>query len=661
MDGERDRLLTYYQAELRDLRERGVEFADRFPKIAARLQLATDESRDPHVERLIEAFAFLTARLRMKLDGSYPDLAASLLEAIEPEALAPTPALSVARFDLDPARASQLDGGFEIPKHSRLFAATVGGPPTPGAPSRDSFTVRFRTAYPVTLWPVTVEGVFVERTTSHPFLAVDARDELWDAPREVRDRLGKVTDLIRIRLRSVGGLLTDPPSLRFYLGGDRGSAFELYDLLVGDLVGVAVALAHREDDLTPRILPPSSLRPVGFRAEERLTPEEGYGHPAHSLLREYFAFPRKFLFFDLVDFNPSPPHDSTPWGALDVILMLGRRPPPAVQIDRGRFQLGCTPVVNIFRQTSEPIRVDHRRASYRLSPDARRERWTEIHSIRYVSFVPDDADYSRTVRPYYSREHALDTGEHMVYWHARRVPTVLPHAAGTDIELTFVDDSFDPARPPEDTAYAHLWCTNRDLAEQLRAGEELVLQGEAPHGRVTLLHDPSLPIYPPADGSTRWRLVSRFSLGHHSLLPPLGSTEGDGGLTACDPEPLHEILSVHAPADDPAAERQIQGLVEMQARGLVRIISIDPRTASSSGGGPVAPWRGHVSGREVRIKLDKQRFVEASALLFASVIRHFLAQYSATNSFVEVVAFGTHLKEDEWKRWPPMAGTRQLL
>ena len=60
----------YYQSELTALRHLGKRFAERSPALAPFLGQA---GRDPDVERLLEGFAFLTGRLRQKLDDEIED------------------------------------------------------------------------------------------------------------------------------------------------------------------------------------------------------------------------------------------------------------------------------------------------------------------------------------------------------------------------------------------------------------------------------------------------------------------------------------------------------------------------------------------------------------------------------------------------------------
>ena len=53
---------------------------------------------DPHVERLVEAFAFLSATSVRKLDDDFPELTHSLLELFWPYHLRPIPSMALLEF-----------------------------------------------------------------------------------------------------------------------------------------------------------------------------------------------------------------------------------------------------------------------------------------------------------------------------------------------------------------------------------------------------------------------------------------------------------------------------------------------------------------------------------------------------------------------------------
>ena len=143
----RDELLDLYERELSYLRKMGEEFKKKYPKVASRLQLEPSKCEDPHVERLLEGFAFLAARVHLKLEDDFSEVSESLLNLIFPHYVRPIPSMSLVEFHLDPEQ-GKLTSGFEIPRDAELHTDPVDGAPC-----------KFRTCYDTVLWPVTVEDV----------------------------------------------------------------------------------------------------------------------------------------------------------------------------------------------------------------------------------------------------------------------------------------------------------------------------------------------------------------------------------------------------------------------------------------------------------------------------------------------------------------------
>jgi type VI secretion system protein ImpG len=589
-----DELLAYYQAELGYLREAGTEFAHRYPKVARRLELGLDESPDPHVERLIESFAFLTARIQRAIDDEFPETAAALLGILYPHFLQPLPSMTVAALEPDPTQ-GKLTTGHLIARHTPLFANTAQGLPC-----------RFRTCYPVTLWPLSVG-----------YAGFEAFDRLRVPSR--------VQTVLRIRLSDPGDPLCEPDRLRFYINAEMRTAATLYELIFGNLVG---ALVVPDGDGEPIELPADAVRQVGFGRDDEVVPYPPHAESAYRLVQEYFAFPRKFFFFDVHGLDRCPPGATR-----DLVLLLDRKPPEWLNVSAQTFRLGCTPVINLFRKVSEPLRPDHRAPEYRLVGDARRERSTEIHSVLRVTATNEGAAEARELAPFYSFRHGR---RERAYWCTRRVPTGRRDLPGTELRIAFVDLDLNPALPDERTIWADTLCTNRRLAEQLQAGDRLQIEEEAPLHRIRALHQPTPQRDPPLGGAAMWRLVSNLSLNHLSLL--------DGGEPALSA--LREMLALYG-AGQQSARQQVDGVVEMRTRRVVR----------RAGQGD---WRGLCRGTEVELVLDEERFAGSNGFLMGAVLARFLSLYSSVNSFTQTVV-RSRQREGEWKRWPPIAGEQPVL
>lgn len=589
-----DDLIEYYKKELSYLRVQGEHFAARYPKVAARLVLGGAESPDPHTERLIEANAFLAARVHRDLDREFPQVAAALLESQCPSLMQPIPSMTVASMTLDPSQ-GKVTAGYVVPRHTQLMAPASGGE-----------TCRMRTAWETTLWPLSITDV----------------------------RLSEGTTLC-IRIRCSEGIQADElrlDRLRLHLSGDWMNVMPLYELLISAVVGVSVADAQGH----VRHLPRHAWREVGYAEDEAVLPNPPHAAVAYSLLQEYFAFSRKFLFFDVV--------------GLAGLIGQGDHFELRLQIDRGTrqlagmdsqtFKLGCVPVINLFQRTSEPIQIDHRHHEYLLVGDRQFESSTEVHSIVSVMASDPNAERPRTIPSFMALDRhdvqsladASDSSG-SCFWSARREASLRPQISGTDMFLSFVDPGNLQGEPAEPVVYAQLLCTNRRLAVQLRPQSRLRAENISSSLQITCLYEPTEPRDPPLSGATLWQLVSLLRLNHQSLVG------GQHGL-----QHLRDMLSLFA-SGSARDTSQIRGLQSLTAHAVTARIGQDA-------------WRGFCRGTQVELGFDESAFVGGSPLLMSAVLARFFALYTSVNSFVRLKALRNG---ENWKQWEPMCGHQQLL
>lgn len=601
-------LLDYYRRELQYLRREGVRFSRRYPKVAGRLELEADGSPDPHIERLLESFAFLAGRIQYNLESEFPRISTALLGNVYPQFVAPTPSMAIAHFVADPDQGG-LTTGFGIPRETPLFA-----------PSDTGELCRWRTCYPVTLWPLAVVEAVLEPPDRYLFL--DSRPQVALVLR------------LRIESRNVPLEKLALDRLRFHLAGDRTRATALYEMLFAGTDRVAFRCGETRP---PRLLPEAALQPVGFGPEEAVLPYPETAHPGYRLLHEYFAFPRKFLFFDL-DLSAA----ELTGDAVDLLILLKRVPTGRLAVDPDAFRLGCTPVINLFSRITDPVRIAETRTEYSLIPDSRRPRITEIHSIRKVTASADAADSHGEVAPYFAFNHRMAENEQRLFWYARRESTGQLDMPGTRMKIAFVDLDFNPRLPPTRTLFAHTLCTNRSLAEALPTGTLLQIEQSVPVIHIALLDKPTPQIDPPLEGATLWRLISHLSLNYLSL---------SGGPESLDA--LREILTLYSFHDLADAFRrsdihqQIAGLREMECRRVVRRVGEDA-------------WRGFCRGMEITLTVDESLFLGSGAFLLASVLNAFFPLYASVNTFTQLV-LRSRQREETWKTWPPAAGEQIVL
>lgn len=606
--GSQDPFLNYYHRELTYLRHAGGLFAQKHPKIAHRLGLNWEESPDPHMERLLESFAFLTARLSQEIDDRIPQLASALLGVLYPQLVNPIPAMAIAHFQVDPTKGS-LTAGFPIPKETPLFTNAEEG-----------VACRFRTAYDVTLWPITITHV--------DFVQSDAYDIKGYGPR--------APWYLRLRLQSEEKLLfsdLDLKSLTFHLNGDRLLTFEMYSAIFAQNNPHALI---SKDQKTAEPLAFPSIKSVGFDENHLILPHPGHAHPAYQLVQEYFHFPEKYLFFTVDNISTA---DSTN----EIDLLIAIEDPEVVgkiKLHPRNFLLGCTPMVNLFRRTTDPIRLDHRNTEYRLTPDQRRERTTEIYSINKIMATVENQPDPIEFQPYFSFSHKAGqlrvNNQQNSYWIGRRAASLQKDVPGTEMFLTFVDLDFNPNLPAVQTIYGETLCTNRYLADQMTAGTLMQIEELAPIAQIVCLNKPVSQVHSPTDGETLWRLISHLSVNHLSL------TEGESSLNA-----LKEMLRLYAGPESIYRHGEINALEQLSCRPIVRRVGDQA-------------WRGFIPGVEVTLTMNEQELAGSSIFLMSSVLRHFFALQVSINSFVEVVLNSTR-RQGEWMRWQPLPGEQILL
>jgi type VI secretion system protein ImpG len=602
-----DELHAYYNRELGYLRKLAAEFAEQHPKIAGRLRLSGEAADDPHVERLLQGFAFIAARIHRKLDDDFPELTQGLLEILYPHYLAPIPSMAVVELAARPDLASPL----EVKPGTLIDAGPVQGD-----------TCRFRTAYPVTLWPIQIEAVSLR---GRPIVA------------PANPAAAGAAGVLRLSLRCAAEGMTlsqlAPERLRFFIRPQSPHAYKLYETILNH--SVSIALADHPADPAPVICSADSIRAVGFDAAESLLPYPMRSFVGYRLLTEYFAFPEKFLFFDLTGLSAKSLVSDA--DHLEVFIYLNRT---NVELERAvsaeSLALGCTPIVNLFRQRAEPIRLDNLAAEDRVVADARRVGATEVYAIESVTASAPDGR-ARTFEPFFGLR---STSEDMVaYWHAaRRIAESAE--GGTEVFLSFVDGDFDPAVPVDYTVSVETLCLNRDRPSLLPFGggnPRLELVEASPAiARIQCITPPTPTLRPPLGRGTRWRLISHLVLNHLSI------TGGEDGADA-----LRAILRLYDFHDSAQTRALIDSLLRVTSR---------PGVARVPGGGNGGLCR----GLEIQAEFEPAPFDSGQGFLFASVIDRFLGLYASINSFTRTTAL-VRGRTDKVRTWPARAGSRTLL
>ena len=612
-----DQLLPHYERELAFLRTRASDFARQYPKIAGRLQLGGDVGDDPHVERLIEAFAFLSARIHKRLDDDFPLFTEALLEVLYPHYLRPFPSCAIARFDLGP-QAAQMGQPVTVPRGTSLSSRPVKG-----------VTCRFRTTADLRLLPVDVVSVSHRQAVQAPVGT--------PLPAGVTSVLS-ITLSKRSMQSSWASILG--ASWRVHLDGESSQVGALREAMCRHTRAVRYAW-HLQQPWSSPVSEAALPQEVGFADEEALIDWDERAHPAYRLLAEYFGFPEKFNFVDL----PAPASPGVPGGALASsmgdaepdqltchLLLSGVRGDSdearmLETLTEGNLVLGAVPVINLFPQAADPIRVTHRQSEYPVVVDGRRAHGHEVHSLLRVHRIRQTphGDVTDEVRPFFSLQHdellALDPdsvaspekGHCLAYWQMHRDDELAERSPGHEVSISLVDAQQNPLAPDVETLSLDVLATNRDLPHLLAPGAtggDLFMEGGGPARSIVLLRKPTRSHRVERGRGMLWRLVSQLSLNHLSL--------SGGGIDA-----LKELLRLYDLPHSAGNRRLIDGLVS---------VDFLPDTAWMPG----RPFATFVRGTRVRLTVDESAFVGSGLWLFGQVMDRFFGLFVHANSYARL-------------------------
>jgi len=622
------RLLKYYNRELQHVREMGAEFAEEFPKIAGRLGLEQLECADPYVERLLEGFGFLAARVQLKLDAEFPRFSQHLLEMVYPDYLAPIPSMAVVQFHTDPAAGANPDG-FSLPRGTVL--KSLVGPD-------DQTACEFRTAHEVTLWPVEVaQADYLTRETASLQIP-----RIAGAP--------TIRSVLRLKLRTMAGLKFNELSLdrlAFHLHGVDQVPVRLYEQLLAHAVALVVRPVERPIAWEVVRTGPC-IRRSGFEDSQALLPHSPRTFQGYRLLQEYFTLPQRFLFVELEQLSEGFRRCESE--EIELLILLDRND-SAIEnvVDASHFALGCTPAVNLFARRADRIHLSESASEYHLVPDRTRPMDFEVHTVTRLRGYGTAAEDEQEFLPFYAMNGQV---HHGAFYTTHRLPRVLssrqrrsgPRASyvGSEVYLALVDGNEGPYRHTLRQLAPEALCTNRDLPLQMPVGRgktDFTLETSAPVQSVRCVAGPTRPRPALAygEGEVCWRLISHLSLNYLSLV----NHEQSQGAAA-----LRELLTLYADSSQAPLRKQIEGLVSVAARPIIRRLPLP---------GPIACGR----GLEITVTFDEVSFEGSGVFILGAVLDEFFAKYVSLNSFTETVV--TTLDRGEVIRWPVRIGRRPLL
>ncbi|MFL5352666.1 type VI secretion system baseplate subunit TssF [Archangium sp.] len=462
----------YYLSELSYLREMGRAFGLANPSVAG---LLVERGADPDVERLLEGFAFLTARIRERVEDDVPEMVQGLTELLLPHYLRPVPACSIVEFS---PQMRALRG------RSRIAAgAEVASTPLDGT------SCVFRTTHDVDLLPLSVQDAVLDRSSvSSPVLRL-----FFQTTEQGREELGK------------------PHGLRLFIHGEMSASalILLWLLRYCRMVRVRGTTSGQEVVLDPK----KSIRPVGFARDFRLLPWPR-AFDGYRLLQEYFTLPEKFLFFEVHGLE-------TATAALEerfeISFHLERPPPLDARITREMFRLHCAPVINLFRAPANPLFHHALGREHLVRASELQPQHAEVYSVDSVTGLTAGRSDRRTYKPFHEFEHTQGEGAEPAFYRLRRIHSPVDDGIDTYLTLETPRD-VAPTLGAEEVLSIDLTCTNRSLPARLQVGDITQSTPASPtNAKFKNITPVSRPARAPLGTELHWRLLSHLAINQHSI------------------------------------------------------------------------------------------------------------------------------------------------
>lgn len=569
----------YFRDELAFLKEQGAAFSEVYPQLSRFLNARTT---DPDVERLLEGFAFLTGRLREKVEDEFPELTHSIINMLWPNYLRPVPSLSIVQFSPIEKAISERQA---VAKGTQINSTPVFGT-----------VCQFRTCRELDIYPITRESV--ASTTTREASHID------------------------VELRILGDLSADViglDSLRFYLGGQTYSAQMLFLWLSHYLERIEVIAGEQVFTL-----PKNSFRSVGFAAGDSILPYPKNVYEGYRILQEYLAFQEAFLFFDILNLGKSIAPETS--GSVTLRFCFSKTLPADVRVRDESFELYCTPAINLFSHDADPIDLNGKNTEYKVVPSSKNPSHYEIFSVDKVQGWQENQvgrvrGQARIYTPFESFQHEVERARdrNTLYYRMRVKDSI--RNDGFEHYLSFVRGDESACMGFSEAVSLELSCTNRQLPLELGKGDICVPTDSSPaYAEFANITEPTSPLRPVLDGSLLWTLISNLSLNYLSLLSK---------DALCAVLRAYDFRAFVDRQAERISRNRLDGIAEIHSKPVDKILRGLP-----------------VRGLRSEITLNQSAFgSEGDLYLFGTILSRFFALYASINSFHELVVINSDNRE----------------
>lgn len=608
-----DKLLPYYEQELSLFMRQSKDFAEAYPKVASRLMMTGESVEDPHVERLIQAFSLISARIHKKLDDGYQDFTSALFEVLYPAYLKPFPSCSIVSLEQG-IKLGQLTESIVAKRGTMLVSKPYHG-----------VSCRFKTVYPVHVLPLAIDQITFKMSS-------------------VEDTYQYTNACLKIGFKCLSATFKSEnyykQPLRLFLDATPFSVAQLRDVIFSP---ATIIYAGSSKSAPQRINNPFHM--VGFSPEDSLLPIDDHSHHAYRLINEYFAFSEKFNFIELDLTALQSVLTSNPESFfIEIKFKLDAHETKFIkafsQLDDKSIKLFCTPVVNLFNKPAEPIKINHQQLKYHVIADSHHPQFYEIYSITKLAAIREEKNKQQSLHqvvPFFSLNHAGEQ-RHQFYYHLSREQEVEISQSGYDYQVTLVDHHFDAASVQAEYLSMDLLCTNRHLPSQIPFGlptGDLSQENNGSFRQIRFLRKPT-PTYRfnhAKEGS--WRIISHLSLNTLAF-----SENEEIGF-------LKEALTLYELPHSAYNLKQIDGF---------KSITFKPATAMVKAN----PYPLFIRGIEVRVGIDQSSFVGTGLYLIGQLLSYFFGLRVSLNNFIKVILIDNTTGQ-ELLICQPLNGFRKLV
>jgi len=577
-----EQLLPYYEKQLQEFGQQSREFAQKYPKIAQRLSLNQEQIDDPHIERLIQAFSLIAARIDKKLEDSYDVFTHSLFEVMFPQYLRHFPACTVVSFE-DINKLKQLTAAHIIPQKTALKSRSFKG-----------VQCEFNTTNDVRLLPISLTQLeFQTSPSTHMHLNQNAtlslKFEIFnDAQKWILDE-----------------------KLPIYLDAISNFPLQVLDSIFRKDTGFALRVGQRVVEIS------NPFEVMGFTEQESLLPIDQHTHHAYRLLMEYFCFPEKFNYLNLDLSRLKGLLNQQNQFEILIHLKLNLNDQAVVrnysELNIANFKLFTTPAINLFEKQAEPQKISHTQLQYPLITDAHHPELYQVYSVIEMNMVREKTNQEQThlpVLPFFAMSH-YQNDKVQFFYSLNYVPA---QNKTTQMGYSIVSKHLKPYEIKSDFISTRLLCSNGDLPHEAlsQSNNILNLNDSSLARRALILKRPTSPFHFDKNKNEQWRIISHLSLNTLALM------KGDA-LSH-----VKELLALYNLPHSKENILLIDALKQLSFSTTNKLVNSKP-------------FPMFIRGVKAELAVNKSVFRGHSLYIFSQLLSHIFNLKVQINSFVDVV------------------------